>query len=191
MLSEIDERNVARAVLAEIGRTVEKISPRQLTGAVELISSSERVFLAGVGRSALGIRGFAMRLMHMGKSAYVVGDVTTPGISCGELLIIGSGSGRTASLLAIAQKARQIGARILLITISRQCPIGKLADSVIEIRAPSPKATDARTGARSVQPMGSLFEQAMFILLDSLVLLLMKGQALTSDEMFTRHANLE
>ncbi len=191
MLSDIDEKNVTKTVVNEIGRTLGTITPETLTSASELITKATTVFLAGAGRSALGIRGFAMRLMHMGKKAYVVGDVTTPGISPGDLLIIGSGSGRTGSLLNMAQKAKKIGAKIMLVTIDPESPIGLLGDLVIEIGAPSPKATESQTNAQSIQPMGSLFEQSLFILLDCLVLLLMKGQNLTSDEMFIRHANLE
>jgi 6-phospho-3-hexuloisomerase len=191
MLSDIDEKNVTKTVVDEIARTLGKITPETLTSAAELITKATTVFVAGAGRSALGIRGFAMRLMHMGKNAHVVGDVTTPGISAGDLLVVGSGSGRTASLLAMAQKAKKIGAKIMLVTIDPESPIGRLGHSVIEIGAPSPKAADAQSHAQSIQPMGSLFEQSLFVLLDCLVLLLMKRQNLTSEQMFTRHANLE
>ena len=137
------------------------------------------------------MKAFAMRLMHMGKVAYVVGETTTPGIARGDLLVIGSGSGRTASLLSMSQKAKQIGARILLITIDSQSPIGQLADCIIQIPVPSPKAKNGADAIRSVQPMGSLLEQCLLLVLDAMVLLLMEREHLCSDEMFSRHANLE
>lgn len=191
MLSDINENNVTRTVIAELRETLENISPADMVNAIELIENSNSLFLAGAGRSALAVRGFAVRLMHLGKNSYVVAETTTTGIAEGDLLIIGSGSGRTESLLSMADKAKKIGAKILLITIDPQSPIAWLADLVIEIPAPSPKVAGVRTKGQSVQPMGSLFEQSLFILLDCLVLLLMKRENLTSDEMFSRHANLE
>lgn len=191
MPSGINASNVTKVVITELEQTLAKIAAEDMNKAVELISSSDRVFCAGAGRSALGVRGFAMRLMHMGKKSYVVGETTTPSISADDLLIIGSGSGRTDSLLTMAKKAKDSGARILLITIDPDSPIGQLADSIIQIPTPSPKVAGAQTSGQSIQPMGSLFEQSLFILLDCLVLLLMEKENLTSDQMFGRHANLE
>jgi 6-phospho-3-hexuloisomerase len=52
------------------------------------------------------MRAFAMRLMHIGFQVHVAGDVTTPAIRGGNLLIIGSGSGETSGLVSMAAKAR-------------------------------------------------------------------------------------
>ena len=190
-MSKTNESSVTSMVAEELDGVLKKVSPESLQVAIEEISRAKRIFLAGAGRSALGIRGFAMRLMHLGRTTYVVGETTTPGITNGDLLVIGSGSGRTASLQAAAGKAKQVGARILLLTIDPGSPIGELADCVVEIPTPSPKVVGMEAKSSSIQPMGSLFEQALFILLDCLVLLLMEREELTSDEMFTRHANLE
>ena len=43
----------------------------------------------------------------------------------------------------------------------------------------------------SSQPMGSLFEQSLFLLLDALIVMLMEKRDVNADEMFDRHANLE
>lgn len=188
-MMSIDE--IKEAVASEITESLRRISPDSLDAAVKEITKVRRVFLAGVGRSSLGIRGFAMRLMHMGIESYVVGETTTPGISAKDLLIIGSGSGRTESLLAMAKKAKNIGAKLLLITLAPNSPIGQVADSIIKVTAPSPKAAEQNMEIVSVQPMGSLFEQSLFLLCDCIVLSLMQAKSLTSDEMFAHHANLE
>ena len=180
-----------RAIVTELGECLAKVSPNSIDNALEELSNTERVFLAGAGRSALAVRGFAMRLMHMGKTVYVVGETTTPGIAQDDLLIIGSGSGRTAGLLAMAQKAQELGARLMLVTIDPQSPIGEIADCVVQIPAPSPKARSDKPPGKSIQPMGSLFEQSLLLLLDSMVLLLMDRENLNSVEMFANHANLE
>ena len=131
-----------------------------------------------------------MRLMHMGCDPYVVGETITPNLMSEDILMIASGSGATASLVVMAQKAKAIGARIGLITIDDQSPIAQLADIVLTIPAPSPKIR-RETGFTSIQPMGSLFEQSLLLTLDALILLLMENQSKTSDVMFTKHANLE
>lgn len=179
------------AIVNELGECLGKVSTKSVEAALDEISRARRLFLAGAGRSALGMRGFAMRLMHMGKTTHLVGEVTTPAIGAGDLLIVGSGSGRTESLLVMAAKAKKIGARVLLVTVDPKSPIGELADCVVEIPAPSSKTRNATGAVQSIQPMGSLFEQSLFVLLDALIVLLMQKENVNAETMFTRHANLE
>lgn len=179
------------AVVREIGACLEKVSAQHLERALAELSRANRIFSAGAGRSGLAMRGFAMRLMHLGKASYMVGEVATPAITAGDLLVIGSGSGRTESLVAMVNKAKKIGARIVLVTIDPQSPIGALADCVVEIPAPSPKATRGGGNAKSVQPLGSLFEQSLFLLLDALIVSLMRQGNVSAEAMYARHANLE
>ncbi len=136
------------------------------------------------------MRAFAMRLMHLGLRAYVVDDVTTPCIADGDLLLIGSGSGRTASLVQYALRAKMLGARIALISITPSSPIADQSDCVVCIHAPTPKL-GADSSAVSIQPMGSLFEQTLGLLLDVIVMQLMTDLDTSAEQMYTRHANLE
>lgn len=179
------------AVAEEIRACLGRVEPASVEAAVERLVAAERVFVAGAGRSGFMVRGFAMRLMHAGRRVHVVGEPTTPAIGRGDLLVIGSGSGRTASLLAMARTARELGAGILLYTIDARSPIAALADAVVVIPAPSPKAAVPGDACSSVQPMGSLFEQSLLLVLDATVLLLMGRLGLDPAEMFARHANLE
>jgi len=180
----------AGSVAGELADCLAGVSAEQVEQAVQVIDSANRLFLGGAGRSALAVCGFAMRLMHLGKTVHVVGDVTTPGIGKGDLLLIGSGSGRTASLLNAATTAKTLGATVVLVTIDPASPIGELADVVVQVPAPSPKAAGGGA-SQSAQPMGSLFEQSMFVLFDIVVMLLMDRTGISSDQMFTRHANIE
>lgn len=179
-----------KEVTAEIARTLSGISETETQGMTQLICDAKRVFLAGAGRSGFMVRGFAMRLMHMGICAYLVGEVVTPAICEGDLLIIASGSGETASLVSMAKKAKAIGAKVALVTIFLQSSIGVQADLVVQIPAPTPKS-DLDSGVSSVQPMGSLFEQSLLLTLDILIMMLMEKLGKTEKEMFARHANLE
>ena len=184
-------KNALTDIVREIDVCLGKVSQESIEQALLQITGARRVFLAGRGRSALGIHGFAMRLMHLGIDAHLVGETTTPPISAGDCLIIGSGSGRTANLLAIAAKTKEIGAKIVLFTIDPNSPIAQSANSVVVIPASSPKAQVSNPDDQSIQPMGTLFEQCLFLLLDALVLVLMEKYNVTAAEMFARHANLE
>ncbi len=177
-------------VLQELTRSLHSIDADEVRGLARGVLKADRVFLAGQGRSGLHMRAFAMRLMHLGIRAFVVGDVTTPAIGVGDLLIIGSGSGRTASLIGYSGRASELGARVALITGTRGSQTEANADIIVHILAPSPK-TGAETSVGSMQPMANLFEQSMGLLLDMLVMQLMEEVGQKTDEMFTRHANLE
>ena len=91
--------------------------------------------------------------------------------------------------MSIANRAKKIGAIIGVITIFPQSAIGQIADLVIKISAPTPKV-EVDSGYRSIQPMGSLFEQSMLLFLDAVVLRLMEKKG-KDDTMFEKHANLE
>lgn len=177
-------------ILDELRRTLATPDHEQVERLIAAIMNARRIFVAGAGRSGLIMRGFAMRLMHLGFEVSVVGETVTPALTGSDLLLIGSGSGATASLVSHTETARRIGATLGVITIRADSPIGRLADVVLIIPAPSPKI-EQDAGNRSAQPLGSLFEQALLITLDALVLALMDKTGQQSEGMFTRHANLE
>ena len=82
-----------------------RVNESQLDALGEAILSADRIFVTGAGRSLLALRAIAMRFMHLGLTAYVVGDVTTPAFGAGDLLIAGSGSGTTGSVVRVAEKS--------------------------------------------------------------------------------------
>jgi 6-phospho-3-hexuloisomerase len=114
----------------------------------------------------------------------------TPNIEAGDLLVLGSGSGETLSLRAMAEKARTLAVPIALITASARSAIAKLAEVVVTIPAPTPKAATAEAPL-SIQPMGTLFEQCLLLIFDAVVLRLMERKGISARAMFERHANLE
>lgn len=190
ILKENDFVPYAEMILNELNTTLHSIGHEESNAFQEEILKANEIYLAGAGRSGLMMKCFAMRLMHLGLKAFVVGETTTPNIGNGDCLIIGSGSGETESLVVMAKKAKKLGAKLLLITIDDQSSIAKLADVVIVIAAPSPK-TKKENNVSSIQPMGSLFEQSLLLSLDTVILGLMSKMKKNSDNMFSRHANLE
>ena len=186
----MNNRDYASVVLNELHHTLSRIDIQKANEFVELVDQAQEVFCAGAGRSGFQVKGFAMRLMHMGINSYVVGETCTPNIRENGLLVICYGSGETKSLVNHANKAKEVGAKIALITINPESTIAKLADVVVEISAPSPKS--AKQGdIKSIQPMGSLFEQSEGIFMDISIMMLMEKRNLDSDTMFGRHANME
>jgi len=182
--------NTLIRIAEELCNCVARVSEEDRKKFLPYFAPGSRVFCAGAGRSGLAVRGFAMRLMHMGLPAFVVGEMVTPSIRSGDILLVVSGSGTTASLVEMGRKAKTLGARLLLLTIKPDSPLGRLADAMICIPAPSPKAEDV-TVFTSLQPMGTLAEQTAFLVLDSLVVDLMEQFRVTGEMMFQNHANLE
>jgi 6-phospho-3-hexuloisomerase len=178
-------------VLAEITTCLRLVPGESLAKAGALIEAAPVIFVCGAGRSGLMMRALGTRLMHLGKKVYVVGDSTTPSIKSGELLIIGSGSGQTSTLRAIAQKAQSQGANILLFTTNPASPLAKCADQYVALPAPSLENGAEEWDQMSMQPMGTLFEQSLLIVCDTITLWLMSRAGVSVSQMRERHANLE
>ncbi len=181
------ETHYGKIISQEIGDVVGNLDQEQLSALVEAILAAKRVFVCGAGRSLLMIRAFAMRLMHMGVEAYVVGETVTPAIANGDLLIAGSGSGQTRGTLATVQATAARGARTAVITAHGNSGIAEACDLVVVVPLP---VTD-EAGSSSPQPRGSLFEQSLLVVGDVLVIRLMKRMGATNEQMLARHTNLE
>lgn len=179
----------AAEIVKELNRTIDLLAENEAERLVDRILESKKVFVAGAGRSGFMAKSFVMRMMHMGLDAYVVGETVTPSLEKEDILIIGSGSGETKSLVAMAEKATSIGAATALATIAPESTIGRLSDFTIKLPA-KPKA-GADSDYNTIQPMGSLFEQSLLVFYDAIVLRLMDKKGLESGVMYGRHANLE
>ena len=80
---------------------------------------------------------------------------------------------------------------VLLFTAEAVSPLSEVADHTVIVPAPSLKPALTEQTFRSAQPMGSLFEQSLLILGDSLVLTLMDHLGVGVGKMRKLHANLE
>ncbi|SMQ86669.1 6-phospho-3-hexuloisomerase [Bacillus sp. OV166] len=179
----------ASEIVKELNRTIDLIAEDEAEKLVERILESKKVFVAGAGRSGFMAKSFVMRLMHMGIDAFVVGETVTPSLEEDDILVIASGSGETKSLVSMAEKAKTINASVAVVTISPESTIGKLSDVAIKIPA-KPKA-GADSDYKTIQPMGSLFEQTLLLFFDAVILRIMSKKGLESGVMYGRHANLE
>jgi 6-phospho-3-hexuloisomerase len=154
----------------------------------DLLADADRVFVVGAGRSGLALRMTAMRLMHLGLDVHVVGDVTTPAIAGGDVLLTASGSGTTGAIVRAAENAAEAEARIAAVTTAADSPLARLATAVVVV--PAADKLD-RSGTAPAQYAGGLFEQLVVVLGDALFHSLWKRSGASADELWPRHANLE
>jgi 6-phospho-3-hexuloisomerase len=177
-----------RLILDEIDNTLSHVKDSEAETFLKQIIKAEQVFVSGKGRSGFVANSFAMRLNQLGKGAHVVGESTTPSIyrKKKDLFVILSGSGSTEHLRLLADKAKAVGAEVVLLSTNPTSNIGELANAVIEL--PAGTKYDAEGSA---QPLGSLFEQASQVFLDSIVLDLMTEINVDEETMQQNHANLE
>ncbi|OON41321.1 6-phospho 3-hexuloisomerase [Izhakiella australiensis] len=177
-------------ILRELEQNALKLDDSQAQNFIARIRNAKHIFLQGAGRSGIAIRAFANRLLHLGFPVSVVGEISSPHTKSGDLLIIGSGSGETASLKSLAQKAVESGVDVGLVTMKKDSSIGKLASCVLVLPG-TVKTENHRQREQFSQPMGSAFEQLCFITYDAIVLELMQQLDETSETMFKRHADFE
>ncbi|WEG14857.1 6-phospho-3-hexuloisomerase [Pullulanibacillus sp. KACC 23026] len=173
----------------ELQRSIGLISDAEAEELVNAILKATKVFVAGAGRSGFMGKSFAMRMMHMGIDSYVIGETITPNFEKEDLLIIGSGSGETKSLVSMAEKAKAIGGKLAAVTIFPESTIGQIADMAIQMPG-SPK-DQSESDYKTIQPMGSLFEQTVLLFYDALILRFMEKKGLDTNKMYGKHANLE
>lgn len=186
----MEYNKILGSIMEELTANAAKISAADMEKFADLVISAKRVFIAGAGRSGFAARAFSNRAMHLGLTVYFVGEPTTPAIREGDVLVIGSGSGETGSLVVMAQKAKKVGAKVATLTIHPEASIGSMADAVVTIPGATPKSGLADT-VKSVQPMGSAFEQMSWLVYDTIVMIIMDKLGKNEQEMFALHANLE
>ncbi len=182
-------RRHMEAAVRDLERVLRRVKAKQLKAIEDAILVSDRVFVTGLGRTGLMARGFAMRLMHLGRRVYHVGDVITPSINKRDLLIICSRTGRSKVLGYYVNIARKAKARVVVVTAREDSPAAAKADVVLGINDTLPKRAIA--GERPPPPLGSLFEQALLIVLDQVVLDLMQVLDLTEEDMARIHTGFE
>ncbi len=180
--------------LDELGGVFARLDEAQVEAAVAALATANNVVLHGVGREGLQVRGLAMRLFHLGLHAAVVGDMTAPAVGVGDLLLVSAGPGGFPTILALMEAAAAAGAQTLVVTAQANGEAAREADLVLCI--PAQTMADDQAGAgdqagTSVLPMGSLYEGALYVLFEVLVLRLRDRLGVTPSAMRARHTNLE
>lgn len=186
-----DIKSVLERLQKEVGLAFFGITDSKTNKFIDKILNANHVFVAGKGRSDLIAQCFAMRLMQLGISTYHIGDCTTPSITKGDLLIAISGSGKTQTIKIIMEEAKKAGGRVVLLTCKKskkELAMLKGIDQIIEINAKTKQDVNSKI---SIAPLGTLFEEASFLYLDAVVVLIMEKQHIQECMLGKRHSNLE
>jgi len=180
---------MAQQALAEMGSVFGRVSPGTADRMCDEILKARRIACYGVGREGLMMKALCMRLMHLGLDAHVAGDVTTPPVGRGDLLIASAGPGSFTTVMALVGVAGEAGARTMVVTAQPEGAAPRSADVVIEL--PAQTMASDRGGPASLLPMGSLYEAAQLVFFDLISILLREKTGQSPDQMRARHTNLE
>jgi len=180
---------MAQQALSEIGSVFDRVAVGTPDRMCDEILRARRVACYGVGREGLMMKALCMRLMHLGLDAHVAGDMTTPPLRSGDLLIASAGPGSFTTVMALLSVAREAGARTMVITAQPGGPAPRQADVVIHL--PAQTMANDRGSSAGVLPMGSLYEAAQLVFFDLISILLREKTGQSPDQMRARHTNLE
>ncbi|MEZ0480801.1 6-phospho-3-hexuloisomerase [Planococcus sp. SSTMD024] len=175
-------------VLQEVNELIKRVDKTQYDDFVNLLKQDRRFFFFGEGRSGLMAKAAAMRLMHCGKTVYVIGETTTPSMGQGDILLIVSGSGSSIQLNGLCKTARELGAEVAMLTADAS----KLQEHQCRYGLAIPAATKKRREwePATIQPLGNQFDQAAHVVLDAAII----DGPYSEDSMENltkRHTNLE
>ena len=119
-----------RAILDNIESAQDYLDEEAIEKFEDIIISSKNIFVTGAGRSGLAAKAFAMRLMHLGLSAYVVGETISPAIYEDDCIIAISGSGETNTIVSAAKIAKNRGSKVLALTSYPDSTLGQMCANV-------------------------------------------------------------
>lgn len=193
-------QEMMRLMASKIRSIANSISDADTEKFIRELLNAKRIYVIGAGRSGLVAKGFAMRLMHLGLHAYVVGETITPALNKGDVMVIFSGSGRTKTVADLAETAHDIGGRICLITSNAESRIGKISDCIViiehhreavENEAEEFEIRQMMGEHKSFAPLGTLFETASMVFADAVISRMMEITEVDESALKNRHTNIE
>lgn len=180
--------NPMLSALRELESVALALNDAEVEAACQTIARARSIVLYGCGREGLMMRALAMRLHHLGLTVAMQGDMAAPPLGKGDLFLCSAGPGELSTVAALMTVAQRDGAQVLMITAEPDQPSPRRADQLLAI----PAQTMARDqGGTSTLPMGSLYEGAMFLVFEIMVLRLAAILGQTPEAMRARHTNME
>jgi 6-phospho-3-hexuloisomerase len=192
-------KEVSGWILQGINGVVQSIDHDEIEDIIQNILEAQdnKILLLGTGRSGFVGRAFALRLMHLGFNVYVSGETITPALSEQDLVIAISGSGTTTTVVAQAEVAHSLGAKVIAITSHPKSPLVKYANDKVIVKGRTKIDQDFDYDRRQISgeydnaPLGTMFELSVMVFLDSVTADLMHRLGRTETDMRKRHANAE
>ena len=188
-----------KAILNNIETAQDYLDEEAIEKFEEIIIGSKNIFVTGAGRSGLAAKAFAMRLMHLGLSAYVVGETISPAIYADDCIVAISGSGETNTIVSAARIAKNRGSKVLALTSYPDSTLGQICDSYILVKGRTNKEVEDENYMKrqihgnytSLTPLGTAFELTTLVFLDAIVSELMEKMHQTESDLKARHTVLE
>jgi 6-phospho-3-hexuloisomerase len=184
-------KSIINTVAAEITNVLSNVKEEEAIKLSTELRIAKRIFVYGEGRSGLMGKAFAMRLMHGGFTVYVIGETISPSIEAGDLMVAISGSGSSGWILQLASKAKEVGAKVFLVTTNNESKLALNSDGILTI----PAATKYRKShePETIQPLGNQFDQSVHLVLDAIIISALEAENQESayKAMTKRHTNLE
>ncbi|MFB3892731.1 MAG: SIS domain-containing protein [Phycisphaerae bacterium] len=174
-------REAGQELLTLIGATMGRVDWSGFMELADMLPPSQRTFVVGAGRSGLVARSFGMRLMHAGLPSFIPGETITPPARPGDLLVAISCTGMTGITQYVAGRAKQLGAKVVVLTAEPSSPLARLADKVIHIPIDQP----------DIVLRAAVFEHAASLCLDAVFNVLSERLKVDAAALRARHANLE
>ena len=187
------------AILENIQSAEEFLDEESIDKFEDIIINAKNVFVTGAGRSGLAAKAFAMRLMHLGLSSYVVGETISPAIYEDDCIIAISGSGETNTIVSAVKIAKNRGSKVLAVTSYSDSTLAGLADGILLVKGRTKKEVDDENYMKrqihgnytSLTPLGTAFELTTLVFLDAIVSELMEKMEQTESDLKARHTVLE
>lgn len=196
--NECEHLTLSMELMADqIKNIAQRLDTESIKKTIEYIMSADSIFIMGAGRSGLVGKAFAMRLMHLGFTSYVVGESTTPAVNKNDVVIAISGSGETRSVSDLGRIAKDIGATLITVTSNKDSTLGHISDATLEIQGRSREDTGGylerhmRGEYSHLTPLGTSFEISSLVFLDALVAELIFITGASEADLKSRHAKLE
>lgn len=143
--------------LQEIRECLSVVENKHILSICECIKNSKNIVTIGAGRMGYSLKAFSMRLSHLGFNSFHIGDTNTPRTGENDLIIIGSGSGETKTIVEYSKISKSYNSKIILITHEIESTIAKLSNFIIPIKK-----------INTNQIMKTVYEQSTYILYDSI-----------------------
>lgn len=188
-----------KAILKNIDSAQQFLDEESVDEFEDIIINANNIFVTGAGRSGLAAKAFAMRLMHLGLSSFVVGETISPAINADDCIIAISGSGETNTIVSAAKIAKNRGSKVLAVTSYPESTLGQLADGYLFVKGRTKKEVDDENYMKrqihgnytSLTPLGTAFELTTLVFLDAVVSELMEKMEQTESDLKARHTVLE
>ncbi len=186
-------------IVKHVAECIDKLDDGEIDEMVKAVNETDRIFVVGAGRSGMAASAFAMRMVQLGLTAYVIGESVTPAMTKNDLLIAVSGSGETKSIVSATEIAKnEVGSKTLAITSYPNSTLGKIVDYKVTIKGRTKMDIEKDHLKHQIEgrhstltPLGTLFEDTVMIFFDGIIARLMIERKTGEADMKKRHATVE